>query len=192
MMPFERFEKCLKERGLKASLPYSSANPMENLPQCKNDADIATKILNAKNHDSVLISFTAKAESPTLWGLYGGAGAGVCLEFQFPAVPDDEESEWKGQKVAEITEKKGTSLCKYALHKMSYSPDSSRMEATGGAGQMRNLMLYKANEWSFEQEYRFIVPMKWASSCRDGDLYYREPLRYLTAVYLGPHSPEPL
>lgn len=189
MMSYDAFVKCLQEKGLKSSLPYSSANPMENLPRCENEPDLASRIQKAKDYDSVLMSFTANHKSPTLWGLYGDAGAGVCLEFWFPKVVDENSIRWEGQEVARIQRegKRHTDYLK--LSKMYYSEDELRKEWKDKKTSMKELMLYKSKEWSFEKEYRMVVPMNWASSCRDGILYFREPFRYLKTVYLGPLSP---
>lgn len=187
LMPFEVFVKCLKEKGLKASLPYNSTNPMENIPQCENDGDLAKQIQKAKDHECALMSFTTNVESPTMWGLYGDGGKGVCLEFQFPQVEVPNEK-WEGQKVAEFKSGKEDGEKLYELHKMNYSNDGSRMLWKEGKSGTRDLMLYKANTWDFEEEFRIVVPMRWASTCCDGMLFFREPLKYLKAVYLGPRA----
>lgn len=190
IMPFDTFVKCLEQKGLKASLPYSSANPMENLPWCEDETDLARQIQKAKDHNCVLMSFTENVASPTLWGLYGDGGAGVCLEFCFPAVKDATPDEWCGQEVATFEDSGCSNHGIYTLNKMEYGKDFMRKKCDViDESTRKSLMLYKSKEWKFEKEYRFVVPMSWASSCRDGVLYFAEPLRYLNSVYLGPLSP---
>lgn len=168
---------------------------MENLPSFEKAED-RIDIFDANSEaEYALMSFTRNETSPTLWGLYGDEGRGVCLLFDFPRSHKAPEKEGEGYE-SYVTLPPETPPDKRAimhLRSMYYDANGERFsESKHGRPDLPKeiaIMLHKSNVWSFEKEYRFIVKMEHADLFAENKFYYRPPMPYLRRVILGPKCP---
>lgn len=195
IMPFETALDCLRHWALKASLPHNSANPMENLPCFETEEERIDSFDANSEAEYALMSFTKNETSPTLWGLYGDEGRGICFQFDFPRdknAPDNDDDGYK----CYVTLPPDVHSDKEAimqLRRMKYDDNGERFRlsnpAPEGLDKKIAIMLHKSNVWAFEKEYRFVVKMEHADLFAENKFYYRPPMPYLRRVILGPKCP---
>ncbi len=161
-------EKTVFDNTLKWALPCDENDPFEAMPsgwditvvkQCVPDCqaeDIArldaifdsTKVREMISHITAFVSFAERADVSLMWAHYAEKHSGVCLEF------DTSVLQGKIDYLIPVTyaepdgERKRCPLPHDDLG--DNSPEYQK--------RVRGFLSYKANEWAYEKEWRWIVP----------------------------------
>lgn len=116
--------------------------------------------------------FSATVQSAAMWSHYASAHSGLCIEYDFNALPSNHP-------------------LRYAVCPVVYVEalfDAGKYFAQAQVGQFNNLWLtlaclHKSAEWSYEQEWRIVLPLGPGQPPRE---WVTLPIK---AVHLGARAP---
>ena len=176
-------ERTIFDNTLKWTLPCDENDPFEampigwdltavkqHVPDCKTEDVMSldaifdgNKVKEMISHITSFVSFAEEKDVSLMWAHYAEKHSGACLEFD-TAILQDKIDYFKRVTYAKPDdERKRCPLPHDALG--DNSPEYQK--------RVRDFLSYKANEWSYEKEWRWIVPpMVNIITCKkDGDKY---------------------
>jgi hypothetical protein len=117
-----------------------------------------------------VISFSAIKDNILMWSHYAGSHNGICIEFRRCL---DEKHANFGEHVNFFAQ----------AHEVQYSQNLPTVNfyTTSRIEKIRALILTKLDQWSYEKEWRIIMPPDAISKSR----YVPVPAGVITAIYLG-------
>ena len=161
-------EKTIFDNTLKWALPCDENDPFEAMPsgwdltavkRCVPDCqaeDMArldaifdsTKVRELISHITAVVSFAERADVSLMWAHYAEKHSGACLEF------DTSVLQGKIDYLIPVTYAEQDGERKRCPLPHDNRGDNSREYQK----RVREFLSYKANEWSYEKEWRWIVP----------------------------------
>ncbi len=136
----------------------------------KNSNELVSRFSGSMRKGMKICSFSTNHTSPAMWAHYSENHRGYCLEYSFENLTTDD-------------------IRRRILHPVIYSDnqfDASKyfLSASEEERSLNNFFgilaaLYKSSDWSYEKEWRFVLPM--GESFLDQDYKMPTPC----AIYLG-------
>ncbi len=143
----EQFFSIIKTGHLRLSRFSYTNDVTEAIP--RGNTEPPPKV---KNHG--FICFSATYSDPTLWGFYSDRGRGVCLAFDLPVTPDENDDHlFRLEHRLHTKDDLPTPESDLSLCKVKYSQE--RPEDINPA----ELLYTKNSSWSHEKEYRVIFDL---------------------------------
>lgn len=200
-LPWTYAEMSLSRWEMKATLPHYTNDPFEFM--LSSDSDTMPKSCQERYNDMCLFCFSSSCTSAALWGHYGDAHKGVCLEFEFPLQGSlKEKNSGKGEitfayldvpvKHKKLYSKGFPIVLKVQYRNQRYQWVSPKVDDINTFGKRISIdcdfLATKDESWAFEKEYRIIDKITESSSVMDGNVFFDWPLNYLKSIYLGIRS----
>jgi|GEM_PF-1574391 len=172
-MPAVHAKSSICQKRLKISILSELNDPFEWVPAIidgsgaplKEAKEVRDKFHSQLEKKWGMICMSRTIEELLLWSHYGDSHKGMALAFSFPESSDVVKVEYTKERLS-IDLQNGGELGP-ALHKA-----------------FKQLLGHKHEGWSYEQEYRFVVPVDKATK-EDGHFWKELPEEYLSGVVLG-------
>lgn len=171
-MPAEHARTSIVKKRVKVSLLSDLNDPYEWVPAIVSgagapvyDTEEVRQIFHKRVDDRLgMICMSKVPHEPLLWSHYADSHRGIALAFTFPENSGAEEVNYVRDRIA---------------INLDAANDGCSLKAV-----FERLLLQKHEGWSYEQEYRFIVPVNQLS--KDDGLYWKMLSDvYFSGVILG-------
>ena len=186
---WENFVKICETRKFKLSRLGYSNDPFEFIPPFESTSEKKKWDKYRNNVTFTSISLSTKMSSPPMWAHYAKNHTGVCIAFSLPLKRALKDS------VKEVfhLESNVTSFmfgeCIFA--KMIYSNNSPAISYDSNIPlkdrfikAIYEAMIYKADDWKYENEFKLFVKPD-SPSEGAGNLYYADIVKYISGVIIG-------
>lgn len=195
-LPLSSFQKTLQEWALKASLRFDVNDPLENVPIMANKDEKIDEI-----EIPPFFSFSRNMSVTAMWGHYADDAKGICMAFLFPVTPHNfcEKDSPEDARI-DIAFSSAPQLrmiandtvflrLRYTNNRAEKKYIKSDKEKGRTIDWTHELMKFKAECWSYEDEVRVLCDTKHIDNITGNIFCFSWPMQFFIGAIVGPKCP---